>query len=406
MDRDIDVAARALSAFDPLAALSRIALRDDADALALRGIAMAQLGDYPASRTLLSRASRAFEHTDAGKRARCLAAEGEVALARRELAAADALFTGALVALDAHGDRINALFVRLQQVRRLILLGALEEASALHCTLDVEAAPARLRALADLVGADIAVRGLQPTVARASLERARAAARGAAIASLSGEIERAVRDLDAPVARAVSGGVERLVNLDEVATTLDAHTLVVDACRRAVRFGDVSVSLVTRPVLLALAVALASVSPDVATREALVRSAFGARRVTDSLRARLRVEIGRLRKAIEGFAEVEAKGPGYVLRSRAGAPVTVLLPPASGEASALLALLRGGESWATSALATAVGQSQRTVQRALTSLRDEGRIEGIGAGRSRRWVARPPEGFATTLLLVVRDEKG
>lgn len=406
MDRDLDVAARALTAFDPLAALSRVALRDDADALALRGIAMAQLGDYAASRKLLSRAARAFEQGDPLKRARCLAAEGEVALARRDLAAADALFTGALVVLDAHGDHSNALFARLQQVRRLVLLGALGEASALHRTLAVDGAPARLRALADLVGADIAVRSLQPAAARASLERARVAARRAAIASLSDEIERAARELEAPVARVRSEGVERLVALDEVVATLGGRALVVDACRRAVRSGDVSVSLVTRPVLLALAVTLASASPDVATREALVQGAFGARRVTDSLRARLRVEIGRLRNAIEAFAVVEAKGLGYVLRARAGAPVTLLLPPASGEASALLALLRGGESWCTSALAVAMGQSQRTVQRALTALRDEGRIEGLGAGRAQRWVARPPEGFATTLLLVMRDAKG
>lgn len=403
MDRDIDVAARALSAFDPLAALSRIALRDDAHALALRGIAMAQLGDYAASRKLLSRAARAFESGDPLKRARCLAAEGEVALARRDLTAAEGLFGEALVVLDAHGDHVNALFVRLQQVRRLLLVGAVGEARVLHHALEVEDAPARIRALADLIGADIAVRRLQPVEARAALERARRVGRGAAIASLSDEIERAVHELDAPVALAISSGSERLVNLDQVVATLGEQTLVVDACRRAVRFGDVSVSLVTRPVLLALAVALGSSSPHVATREALVLSAFGAKRVNDSLRARLRVEIGRLRKAIEAFAEVVATGHGYAIRSRADAPVTVLLPPASGEASAVLALLRGGESWSTSALATAMGLSQRTVQRALTALRDEGRIEGIGAGRSQRWVARPPEGFATTLLLVTRD---
>lgn len=406
MDRALEVAAHALSVFDPLAALTRVALRGDPDALALRGIAMAQLGDYATSRKLLARATLAFGSSDLRKRARCLAAEGEVALACRDLRAAGALFDAAIDALDAHGDVENALFVRLQQVRRLVLVGNVAEASAMRRALDVEAAPPKLRALADLVGADIAMRSVEPAEARASIARARHAAREASIPSLSDEIERAARELDAPVARAISEGTERLVCLDEVDAILRSNALVVDACRRAIRLGERSVSLISRPVLLALAVELARASPNVATREALAHGAFGARRVSDSIRARLRVEIGRLRRAVETFAVVEARGPGYVLRALDNAPVVALVPPASGEASAVLALLRGGESWSTSALATAMGQSQRTVQRALTTLRDEGRIEGIGAGRSQRWVAKPPEGFATTLLLVMRAPKG
>ena len=418
MDPALEAAARALSAFAPLAALRLVALRDDPQALALRGVAMAQLGDYGAARSLLVRAARALEGVDPVGRARCLAALGELALARRDLGEAQRSLDEAATALDATGDRANGVFVRLQHVRRLVLGGSLGEAATLHRSLDLTDAAPRIRALFELIGADIAVRALDPRAARASLVRARRFGKVAAIPSLGDEIERAARELDSPVARVVREGEEHLATLDQVDAILRADDLVVDACRRTIREGGAVVSLVTRPVLLALALTLARAYPATATREALAEAAFGARRVTESVRVRLRVEIGRLRRAIAALADVVpiaqassvaedraarvVAGGGYALRPRGAAGVVVLLPPAEGEASALLALLRGGESWSTSALAAATGTSQRTVQRALMVLRDQGRAEGIGSGRSQRWVARPPEGFATTLLLVVR----
>jgi DNA-binding transcriptional ArsR family regulator len=406
MDAALGAAAQALSRFDPLAALKRVALRDDADALALRGIAMAQLGDYAAAQKLLGRAGRAFGQSGPRARARCLAAQGEVALACRDLTSAERALDAALLELDAQGDRANALFVRVQRVRRLVLLGAVSDAAAMLRSLAIASAPPRLRAQAELVGADIALRALDPRAARAALARARSAARVASIPSLGDEVERVARELDAPVARVARAGTERLARLDEVAAILGSKDLVVDACRRTIRAASVVVPLVTRPVLLALGVALARAVPGDVTREALAEATFGARRITDSTRVRLRVEIGRLRRAIAALGAVEATARGYALRPRDGADVVVLLPPAPGEASALLALLRGGESWSTSALAAAMGTSQRTVQRALLALRDAGRVEGLGGGRAQRWVARPPEGFATTLLLVVRGPSG
>ncbi len=420
MDPALEAAARALSAFDSLGALRLVALRDEPHALALRGVAMAQLGDYGAARSLLVRASRALEGVDTLGHARCLAALGEVALARRDLAEVARWLEEALAALEANGDRPNGAFVRLQQVRRLVLVGAIADAATLHRTLDLGGAPPRIRALSDLIGADIAVRMLDPGAARAALGRAMKFGRVAAIPSLVDEIDRAARELDSPVARAFRAGEEELVNLDRVGAILRADGLVVDACRRTIREGDAVVSLVTRPVLLALAVTLARAWPGAATRESLAAAAFGARRVTESVRVRLRVEIGRLRRAMAPLADLVplarasslgvdcatsvVTSGGYALRPRGDAGVVVLLPPAEGEASALLALLRGGESWSTSALASAMGTSQRTVQRALMVLRDQGRVEGTGSGRSQRWVARPPEGFATTLLLVVRGQ--
>jgi len=406
MDTKLAAASQALAAFDPLAALKLVALRDEPEALALRGVAMAQLGDYAASQRLLTVASRALAPQGSLAWARCLAALGEVSLARRDLDAAGSALDAAGSALEAAGDLSNAMFVRLQHVRRLVLLGAIREAAAAHRALDLRAAPPRMRALAELVGADIAARALDPRSARAALVRARALAEAARVPSLKGEIERAEAELEAPVARALAAGSERHVTLDEVASILGSQALVVDACRRSVCEGDTVIRLVTRPVLLALAAALGAASPGAVAREALAEAAFGARRINESVRARLRVELGRLRREVSALATIDATLGGYALRPRRAVSVVVLLPPAPSEASALLALLRGGESWSTSALAAAMGTSQRTVQRALTMLREQGRVEGTGSGRSRRWVARPPEGFATTLLLVARAPRG
>jgi hypothetical protein len=403
-DRDLQRAARALEVFDPLAALQLVALRQEPQALALRGIAMAQLGDYGAARRLLRRAVRGLARIDPRARARCLAAAGEVALAARDLPAAAATLDAAAAALEATRDRTNAVFARLQGVRCAMWLGDLAGAQATLASLDLRGSPSRLRAVAALTGAEIASRALRARDARALLARARAAAREAAIPALVTEVDRAERDLDAPVARLLSGASERWVTLAEVESLAGSSDLVIDACRRQLRRGDTVVDLVTRPVLLALATSLGARAPAAAARDELVQQAFGARRATESMRARLRVEIGRLRRAIAPLARVDAADPGYALRTRDGARVVVLLPPSPGEESALLALLRGGETWSTSALAAAVGASRRTVQRALLSLRESGRAEAMGKGRALRWVAATSPGFATTLLLHLRPQ--
>jgi hypothetical protein len=397
MDAALTAAARALSVFAPLDALKGIALRSDPPALAMRGIAMAQLGEYAVARKLLRRASNAFASVPLA-RARCVAAEAEVALICRDLAAARRGFESAAVVLEAHGDVENALFARLQLVTRLVLIGRLEDAARSLEAIDVARAPARLVALKELVTADLAVRRVRPRLARRSLARADAAARQAGLVSLTREVERAQRNLDAPVARLCESGAERAVNLDEVSAVFRSREFVVDACRGRVRVGVVVVSLASRPVLLALVVALGEASPGEASREELVRRAFFAPRVSASMRARLRVEVGRLRALLGATADIRATPRGFALSPRDGSRVLVLLPP-TGEANALVALLGGGEAWSTSALAAALGRSQRAVQRALTTLESEGRVQSTGRGRSRRWMAPAPTGFATTLLL-------
>ncbi|MGZ3286370.1 MAG: helix-turn-helix domain-containing protein, partial [Xanthobacteraceae bacterium] len=159
------------------------------------------------------------------------------------------------------------------------------------------------------------------------------------------------------------------------------------------------VSLESRPVLFALARALGEAWPDDVPRSTLLARAFGAKFADESHRARLRVEIGRLRKALATLASVNATARGFALVPRRGREVVVLARPVDEEHADVLAFLADGESWSSSALALALGASQRTVQRALDALAATGKVQWFGRGRARRWMTPPVPGFPTTLLL-------
>ena len=399
MDSLITAAARALAAGDPLGALNRVALREDAPALALRGIAMAQLGDFARARALLRRAARAFGPKEAMARARCVVAEAEVALVSRDLGWPAKALDAARATLDAHGDRANATQARHLEIRRLLLVGRLDEAERLLGDIDPAPLPPAARTVHELVAAGIAMRRLYTKAAREALARAREAAREARIPALSAEVDSAALVLDTPAARLIERGRERPLLLEEVEALLASTALVVDACRHVVRCGDTVISLATRPVLFALARALAEAWPGDASREALLARAFRARAADESHRARLRVEIGRLRAELRPLAEVTATERGFVLEPRDGKEIVVLARPADEAHGEVLALLADGESWSSSALAVALGASQRTVQRALDALAAAGKVQSLGRGRSLRWMMPPAPGFTTTLLL-------
>ena len=398
MDSLITAAARALAAGDPLGALKRVALRDDAPALALRGIAMAQLGDLVRAKALLKRAVRAFGPKEAVARARCIVAEAEVALASRDLGWPAKTLDAARATLERHGDRLNAAHARYLEIRRLLLLGRLDEAEQRLAELDPAPFPPASRAAHQLVVAGIEIRRLRTKTARAALARSQRAAREAGIPALTAEIESASRILDAPAARLRKRGEERLLRLDEVEALLASDAFVVDACRHVVRDIGTVVSLATRPVLFALARALGEAWPEDVSRETLVARAFRGKVADDSHRARLRVEIGRLRAVLRTLADVKATQRGFALVPRAR-EVVVLALPVEDEHAAVLAFLADGESWSSSALALALGTSQRTVQRALDALADAAKVQSFGRGRARRWITPPMPGFATTLLL-------
>lgn len=397
MDSLITAAARALAAGDPLGALNRVALREDAPALALRGIAMAQLGDLARARALLKRAARGFGAREALARARCVVAAAEIALAARDLAFPAKALDAARAVLEAHGDRANAAHARNIEVRRLVLIGRLDEAEARLAGLAAPAPPA-LRAAHELALAGLAIRRLRSKAARAALARARRAARAAGIPALAAEVESVARLLDAPAARLIVQGEARPIRLAQVEALFASRALVVDATRHAVRDARHVVALARRPVLFALLRALAEAWPGDAPRETLLARAFGARHADESHRARLRVEIARLRAALRGLAGVSATPRGFRLVPLRAREVVVLARPVEEPHADVLALLADGEAWSSSALALALAQSQRTVQRALDTLAAAGKVQALGRGRARRWTT-PLPGFATPLLL-------
>jgi tetratricopeptide (TPR) repeat protein len=399
MDSLITAAGRALAAGDPLGALKRVALRDDPPALALRGIAMAQLGDFVRAKALLQSAARAFGPREAVARARCIVAEAEIALVSRDLGWPAKALDAARATLEKHGDWVNAAHARHLEVRRLLLIGRLDEAERALAKLDPAPFPPASRAAYELAVAGIAMRRLRTKVARAALARAERAARQAGIPALMAEVESASLVLNTPAARLIARGAERLLLLADVEALLASKALVVDACRYVVRDTRTVVSLARRPVLFALASALGEAWPGDVPRGTLLARAFRAKHVDESHRARLRVEVGRLRRALRALASVSATKEGFALTPHHAREVVVLARPVDEQHAAVLALLADGESWSSSALAIALGASARTVQRALEQLAEAGKVQPFGHARARRWMTPPVPGFTTTLLL-------
>jgi len=399
MDSLITAAARALAAGDPISALQGVSLREDAAALALRGIAMAQLGDLVRAKALLRRAARTFTPREAVARARCVVAEAEIALAERELSWPAKRLDAARAALEAHGDRLNGMHARYVAIRRLLLIGELDEAEGSLAQLDPATLPNAFRTVHELVLAGIAIRRLRTQAAREALARAELAGRKAGIPALIAEVESAWRVLNTPAARMIASGVEQVLLLEDVEALQASDTLIVDACRFVVRGGGKAVALTGRPVLFELARALGEAWPDDVPRNVLLARAFGAKLVDESHRARLRVEIGRLRRMLRPLAAVNATSSGFLLSPRGNRLVVVLARPVEDEHAAVLAFLNDGEAWSSSALALAMGTSQRSVQRGLDALAATGKVQALGRGRARRWMTPPVPGFTTTLLL-------
>src|SRR5262245_5644136 len=399
MDSLITAAARALAGGDALGALNRIALRDDPPALALRAIAMAQLGDLDRAKALIRRAGRAFGPKEAVARARCIVVEAEIALVSRDLNWPAKSLAAARATLERHGDLVDAAHARHVELRRLVLVGHLDEAEHGLAALDHGSLPAALRTAHELLVAGLAIRRLRTTMARAALARAEHAARLARIPALTAEVDNAFHMLERPAARLIKRGEERLLRLEAVEGLQASDALMLDACRHLVRDGNMMVPLANRPVLFALVRALAEAWPADVSRNRLVAQAFGAKRADESHRARLRVEIARLRKMLQELAGVNATKRGFALVPRRHCEVAVLARPVEEPHGAGLALLGDGEAWSSSALALALRASQRTVQRALESLAAAGKVQSFGRGRARRWMTPPVPGFTTTLLL-------
>lgn len=399
MDSMITAAAQALAAGDPLGALKRVALRDDPPALALRAIAMAQLGDLTRARVLIRKAARAFGPKEAIARARCVVAEAEIAFASRDLNWPTKELEAARRILADSGDQLNPVHARYLDIRWLLLIGRLDDAERAVATMQ----PARLtpvhRTIHELIVAGIGLRRLQVKAARVALGRASRAARDANVPALSAEVAHALQALELPAARLIEGSKSKLLRLGEVETLFQSRQLIIDACRFEVRAARHVVQLTSRPVLFTLARALAQGWPNDVPRETLIAAAFRVKLADESFRSRLRVEIGRLRKMLHGIAEIKATNRGFIIEPKGVQDVVILALPTEEAHAEVLALLADGESWSSSALALALGSSQRTVQRALDALAASGKIQALGFGRARRWVTAPLPGFTTTMLL-------
>jgi hypothetical protein len=326
-------------------------------------------------------------------------AEAEIALVSRDLGWPAKPLDAARAVLERHGDHANAAHARYLAIRRLLLIGRLDQAEQLIEDFDPASLPTASRAPYELTIAGIAIRRLRIKAARAALKHAERIAREARIPSLIAEIESAARALDLPAARLIARGEERLLRLDDIEALLASKTLVIDACRQVVYHARTTVSLETRPVLFALVRALAEAWPGDVPRATLLARAFRAKYADESHRARLRVEIGRLRQALSEAARIEATKDGFVLTPHPARDVAVLAPPTDAAHATVLALLADGEAWSSSALALALGASQRTVQRALDDLAVDGRVQAVGNGCARRWMTPPVPGFPTALLL-------
>jgi DNA-binding winged helix-turn-helix (wHTH) protein len=399
MDSLIIAAARALALGDPLGALKRVALREDASGLALRGIAMAQLGDLDRAKALLKSAIAAFPPQEAMARARCIVAQAEIALVSRDLSWSPQALEAAYVTLHAHGDRINAAYATILAARRHLLIGRIDDAERALAQADPAALPPATRAVHQLVAAGIAIRRIEAAPASAAFAAALASAQQARIPALMAEIETAARVLDAPAARIISPAGESTLTLAGVQAVLASGALIIDAIRNVVRHRQTSLPLESRPVLFSLLRALGEAWPGDMSREQLVSKAFGGREADESHRARLRVEIGRLRAALADLAAITATKTGFILQPHEADTIIVLAPPRDDPHARVLALLADGQAWSSSALALALSTSPRTVQRALEQLAREQKVQSFGRGRALRWISPPIPGFPTALLL-------
>lgn len=399
MDSSLNAAALALARGDVLGALSRTALRTDAPALAIQGTAMAQLGEFTQARTLLRKAARAFGRREEISRARCVIAEAEVALVSRDLSWSEPDFDAAIATLQHRGDIANASYATCIAARRHLLLGELERAEAELATLSPGGLKPSVRATWFLTRSGIHVRRLAARAAEATLGDARDAAQASHIPALLGEVEAAEHSLQAPAAFLTEGRQITVVTLRDVEALFGSGRLVLDTLRNTLRQSGTTISLGSRPVLFALLRSLGRASPSDVTREDLLHQAFGAREADESHRARLRVEMTRLRQMLRGLADIAATTNGYRLSPAGAQPLAILTFPTSGQNGALLSLLADGQLWSSSALSQVLQLSSRTVQRTLDTLHRQGLVQPIGHGRARRWTLSALPGFPTTLLL-------
>jgi tetratricopeptide (TPR) repeat protein len=350
----------------------------------MRGAALSQLGEFVGAKAQLRSALRALGPEGGLLRARCLAAEAEIALALGDLRWSAEPVARAVAELQAAGDARNAAYLQLVAARAALRLGRPADAERLLRDARFARAAPLERAFAELVRVELAAKRGDPDLLTSSLASAVAAAQRAAIPALISEVARIRDQYEGPSVVITSRGKARTASFSEVCVLRRSADVVIDGRGREVRSSGECVPFARRPVLFEVLRVLAEAWPGTVPRDALIARAFGARRPNESHRIRLRVEVGRLRKVVPPRLGVVALGPGYAL-SAAG-EVILVMPLEESSASRLLSLLQGGDSWSTSSLALALDVSERTVQRSLGELQSAGKVGSTGNGRRRRWV--------------------
>ncbi|APR85678.1 Hypothetical protein A7982_11027 [Minicystis rosea] len=399
-------AARWLATGDALTALKVVGPFGGPHALAIRGIALAQMGAHAEAHGALDRAAQAFAAAGAEReRARAMAALGEIALARRDLGEARRALEEASEALGRAGDRINATWARLGAARAALLEGRVVEAERALAAAEAmvpDEAPALTKAVLSLSRAEIEARLLRAAPAQRDAEQAVAWAEASGHPRIIVETTRFLRAHEAPVARIVAGGREAPARLADVEALMSASAgrVVVDTLRRRiVEGGAVRADFANRPVLFAMVEVLSRAYPEAIASADMMHAAFGARTLNDSHRRRLRVEIGRLRSAMD-VGTVKALGNAYRWEIEGDVEVVVLAPLDPGDAGAIAALLSDGATWSAPAIARALCKSTRTVQRALAELVEAKAVEATGSGPARRY-ARPRAAFSTASQMLL-----
>lgn len=391
-------AASLLARGDALGALGRIGLAEGARGALLRGVAYAQLGDLDLARASLADARGLAPEGPEGDvlRARTAAALAEIAVVAGDAKAARAAASEGAAILERLGDGRNAAMQRLVVARAEVLLGRPGAADmTVASVLDVDVA-VDVRAVAYLTRAEIATRRLEADKAKRAIAAARDVLAGGPNALLDRALAALERDLAAPVARLVAEGVERRIDLATI-ERLPESSIVIDACRRQVVAGRASIPFAKKPVLFALVVGLARAWPRDVARDALAREAFGVQRVNASHRARLRVEVGRVRKLLAPILAPVATADGYALSS--SLPVVIVLPMADDDDAKVAVLLGDGATWTARSVADHAGISLRTAQRALGRLVDAGRVRRSGTASKAVYASASPAVASRLLLL-------
>lgn len=389
-------AARALSSGEPLRALSLVGREGSPLGLTLRGIAYAQLGDLDLAREALGRALAGTD--DPLARARARAALVEIELDGGEPASVARAAAECAAELDRLGDTRNAAMQRLVVARAEVLRGRLGEARLAVDAVLGATVPPDVHAVAWLAESEICIRSLSAREARDALARARGCLGKAPNRALARALEALEEELSRPVARLLRHGVLHAADLFAIEEAARGELLLVDACRLLARAGNATIPLARRPILFALLLELARAFPASVPRDALAAAAFDVRRVNASHRMRLRVEIGRLRKLLDGLgAEPVASPDGYVLSCTRD--VVVLLPPTDDEAARIALLLSDGAAWTVRGVAEHASVSKSTAQRALVALVERGLAVRSGSGKTLRYT-RPGSPIASRMLLL------